>query len=325
MMLVCSQVIDFENFADMDSPTSLQFFSPSYRNDLERFVLLRKSIQRFAQCPILHVVAVPRRDVSAFAARLEGDEGVRIVPQETLVATSFYSPLWFRVVRRMLGKYAWRFADSKYAGRAGWIIQQIVKLSVPEVFGRGTVAILDSDLVFVRKFSVDDIVPANRTPILLRREPKSESGRHRAHMTRAREILKIAPGSTEHHYMAYPAIWHVDWVKSLRTHIERVYDKPWQQVLFEAKRFSEYQLYGIFVDEILKPEDLVHRTIPFEIGVWDRADFDAFMSGTRSPAQSGTLEPLTLVVQSNIGVSVSEYADAIEDFIGMQGTEEKIA
>ena len=47
----------------MAEPAALQFFTPSWAGDLDRFVLLRQTVNRFARCPVQHVVAVPRRDV----------------------------------------------------------------------------------------------------------------------------------------------------------------------------------------------------------------------------------------------------------------------
>lgn len=299
----------------MTSSDTLRFLSPSYLGDLDRFCLLRRSIRKHARCPVDHVVAVPRRDVSEFRRRLESDDAVRIVAQESVVGRVFYTPLWFRLVRSALGKYGWRMDGSRYAGRKGWIVQQIVKLSIPELFSDGPVAIVDSDLVFIRPFAVADLLPSRDSRLLLRAEPQYEEARQRFRMGRAREILRLAPGSTDHHYMAFPAIWYVDWVSSLRSYLEDTYCKPWQQVLFDAKSFSEYLLYGVFIEEILKPDNVHVRTDPFEIGIWHRKDFDALLSGELPRLPGITSEPLTLVVQSNIGMDVVSYAAAVERYV----------
>ena len=298
----------------MTQSTHLQVLTPSYRGDLERFILLRRTIERFARCPVEHVVAVPQQDVGLFRDALRQDSGVRVVAQQDFVAPMFYAPAWSRFLQTRLGRRAWRLTQSRFGGRPGWIVQQIVKLSAPEVFADGPICIVDSDLLFIREFDAGDLCPASNVRVLIREEPDCESARHPSYMRKSRELLKLAPGSEDHHFMAFPAIWYGDWVLQLRDELERRQGKPWQQVLYDAGFFSEYLLYGVYLDEVLRPAGLEQRTVPLHVGVWDREGFDQFMRSPRLVLDSYPAEgaPLTLVVQSNIGMDPRTYADAVE-------------
>lgn len=299
----------------MSEHKRLHFLTPSYRGDLDRFLLLRRSIRRFALDAVEHVVAVPRADIARFCERLAGDEGVRVVAQQDVVSPQFYARAWVPAVRRMLGPHAWRIDRSRYAGRPGWIVQQIVKLSAPEFFGDGAVCMVDSDLLFVRPFSRADLLPDGPVRLLLRVEPADESAMHRDHMRDARRLLGLPPGPTDHHYMASPAVFYGEWVRQLRARLELVHSKPWQRVLREAETLSEYLLYGVFVEEILQPAALQVRRTPFHVGVWSQADAARLVSEPIGFVHNAPNAPLSMVFQSNLGLGVAEYLEAVEKLL----------
>lgn len=299
----------------MSEHKRLHFLTPSYRGDLDRFLLLRRSIRRFALDAVEHVVAVPRADIARFCERLAGDEGVRVVAQQDVVSPQFYARAWVPAVRRMLGPHAWRIDRSRYAGRPGWIVQQIVKLSAPEFFGDGAVCMVDSDLLFVRPFSRADLLPDGPVRLLLRVEPADESAMHRDHMRDARRLLGLPPGPTDHHYMAYPAVFYGEWVRQLRARLELVHSKPWQRVLREAETLSEYLLYGVFVEEILQPAALQVRRTPFHVGVWSPDDASRLASDPVGYVRGAPNAPMSMVFQSNLGLAVEEYREAVESLL----------
>lgn len=288
------------------------FFTPSYINDLDRAIWMRRSINKFSKDACRHIIAVPRSDIDAFKKALNSDRNVEIVCQEDAVSKIFYPDWVYRVIRRLAKSQLWRFES--HAGRAGWIIQQIVKFNCIHWVPNGAVVFIDSDLVFTRPFSVQYLGIEETTRTLVRVTPKDEASRHRAHINNARDILSLPAGPSDHHYMAYPAIWYTDWIKQLHQYLEATTKADWQSALHLAKHISEYTIYGTFVEEVLRPANLVVRTEPFHKIIWDRASFDAFKSST-----NGIERPidnnLTLVVQSNLGISVSEYEDILRAIV----------
>ena len=273
--------------------TQTTLFTPSYRADLERFSLMRRTVRRFMREQVEHVAAVPRGDIALFQDTVR-DESVRYVAQEDLVESVFYPRVWHSLAERVLGKRAWRLAE--FGGRRGWIIQQIVKLSFPSVVSTPSVIFVDSDLFFIREFGAADLgiqteleIADSRSErtlgrkVLIRVEPLSESGRQRLFMEHARLALGIQPGSAEHHYLSWPVVWHRDWAIALQRHLESVSSRGWQRALFDLgpAALSEYSLYGVFVEEVLHPADLRVSTERRWHLVWDQTSLESFESGVR--------------------------------------------
>jgi hypothetical protein len=284
-------------------------FTPSYRGDLERALWMRRSIRRFLTKPCRHLIAVPRIDLNAFAQALRGDSDVELVAQEDAVDAIFYPDLVYRFVTRLAPSQAWRL-DSR-AGSPGWIVQQIVKLNCTRWVDDGAVLFVDSDLVFMRPFIAEDLAVIAGRRVLVRVTPPREESKHRAHIDRSRKMLALPLGLSEHHYMAYPAIWHVEWVKRLQEYLLATHKMGWQRALFEAKLLSEYTLYGLFVEEVLRPNALVIRSAPFHHIVFDAKSFRDLKDDPRVLANVRR-DRLTLVVQSNLGIPVADYQEILD-------------
>ncbi len=292
---------------------AITFFTPSFRGDLERFALLRRSIRLFQPTAIRHVVAVPVSDLPIFEQELAGDTDIELIVQQSLVPSFFYGTRLHRLVERHFPTQAWRL--SSQAGRSGWIIQQIVKLSAASVVQDGAIVFFDSDCFLLRRFLVTEFGKEESDRLLVRNEPTVESARHREHIAAARKLLGLGSGPTEHHYMACPAIWYPDWLTALHQHLEQLHHKPWQRVLFEAGLISEYSIYGVFVEEVLKPADLRVATREYHRGVWSVDDLPRLLSGHFLDDEEAVDRPLTMVVQSNLSIPVHEYLAAAERYM----------
>lgn len=286
--------------------------TPSYINDLERAVWMRKSIRRFQQEPYRHVIAVPSRDLAAFTKAFRGDASVDLFAQEDVVGKIFYPDALYRLLGRVAKSQLWRFEG--HAGRAGWVVQQIVKLSCTRWVSEGAVAIIDSDLIFTRPFSAIDLGIDDTTRTLVRITPRDESSKHRVHVNNSRAILGLPPGSSDQHYMGYPTIWYVDWVRQLQQYLTAKAHADWQVPLHAAGHISEYTIYGIFVEEHLKPEKLALRTKPSHHIVFDSESF-RHLKTRRDDLDFLRRNFLTLVVQSNLGLPVAEYEEVLDAII----------
>lgn len=281
---------------------SLLFFTPSYRGDLERLLLLRASMRKFYRGHGRHVVAVPESDLLLFRRALVGD-GAELVSQQSLVDRRFFPTALYQLVARYAPAQAWRLQSQ--GGKGGWIIQQIAKLNAKTLRERGPIAVLDSDIFIFRPFEDADLL-GECGKVLVRIVPTTESGRHRKHIAGARQLLRLPPGSTEHHYMSCPAILHSEWLHELCRHLEAHGGKPWQDVLLNEATLSEYSIYGTFVEEILKPADIVIRDTSFNHMLWDNDSYERFFA---DPTGVLATDPskVCVVVQSALKVPVSEY------------------
>lgn len=285
------------------------FFSPSYIGDLERAIWLRRSVETFFNGNATHIITVPNGDIPAFRRALGQQKDVQLIPQEEFVDSYYYPDLLFRLASRLAPSQLWRLKT--HAGKSGWIIQQIVKLNCSQIIKDGAVVFLDSDLFFFRHFGLRDLGIDNSQRVLVRILPDSESAKHRHHIINSRLILDAPPGNTDYTYMGFPAIWYVDWLNQLHKHLENVSGKHWQKALFDVKfGISEYTIYGVFIDEILKPRELYIREEPYNLIAWDHASFDnlksAMLQNEKIPNNK-----ISLVIQSNIGIPTSEYEDML--------------
>lgn len=291
--------------------TAGTFFTPSYIGDLERVVWLRRSVETFHETQRRHIVAVPRQDLKAFQNALGHASEVELICQEELVDPGFYPDGLYKLTQKLAPGQVWRLDN--HAGKSGWIIQQIVKLSSNRLIESGPIIFLDSDMFFYRHFSLEeDLGLHDGKRVMVRILPESESGKHRHHIAHSRQFFELPEGPTDTTYMATPAIWHPDWLSQMQQHIENLKGRPWQKALLAADfNISEYTLYGVFVDEVLKPDNLTVRNHSFDLIAWDRASFDKIRSDVLNN-RSLPADKLTLCIQSNLNIPVSDYEDMLQ-------------
>ncbi|MDO8953189.1 MAG: DUF6492 family protein, partial [Draconibacterium sp.] len=147
--------------------------------------------------------------------------------------------------------------------------------------------------------------------LLIKRHPLVESGMQREYMFKSRNTLNLPEGSTDYHYMSWPVIWYKDIVLELQNYLNKCYKQNWQKSLYDAVTISEYCLYGIFVEEILKPNDLKIIDEKIYFGIWDQDDFMKFISNDFTDIKN----EVCVVIQSNLGMSVHEYKKQVDQFL----------
>lgn len=284
--------------------SSITFFTPTYRGDAERFKILRESVRRFYQGDANHVIAVPSEDEALFRGLTKGDN-IEIVIQDDFVDSRFYQASWYSLIDRFWHNQAWRFA--RFAGRNGWIIHIIVKLSLCQFIKDQPAILLDSDSFFTREFSNSDLDNPDCQRVLVKWIPGVPKPAQERHLRRTREILGVPAAPELHNYQSHPEVWYPDWVERLQTHLELKYEKPWQHALFDAGTISSSALYGTFVEEVLKPADLMIRgRFPYFIA-WDDTSYANFL---RDP-ESSISDRFYAVIQSNLGYPAEEYRDLV--------------
>ena len=294
--------------------SSLVFVTPSYRGDINRFALLRRTIAKFYSGDAQHIVLVPKEDFALFSRRFT-ENRLTVLCQNDFVSNIYFSSRFYKIIKATIPHRAYLL--KRWAGRPGWITQQIVKLAVPQYVHEDTVVILDSDILFLRPFTDSEFVRDNGF-LLLRQNPKDENSFHRDHVKRSRHLLGLPSGATNFHYMAFPAIFQTQWIKSLQEYLEEKYSLAWQEVLYTQGILSEYNLYGVFVEEIFQPPDLIVRTNRFHTGIWDLEDFTRISQILRDASNSHIeAGPLTLVIQSNNGIEPAAYKEEIISCLGL--------
>ena len=228
----------------MSTPT-LAVLTPSYRPDLELFGDLHRSVLRWTPEQVVHHVVVPRADVTSFSG-FAGPR-CRIVTEEEVLPRRFVrTPTAYSInVRRPLPPIR------------GWILQQIIKLSAAAALSEDLVLLVDSDVELVRDVAPDRLLSSGQAPLY--RKPDAVEGDMRRHWVWhqvARRMLALPPATPPApDYVSSFMLWETSVVQALLRRVEAVARRPWQDVVGAQLHFSEWTLYGLFVDEVLRPED----------------------------------------------------------------------
>jgi hypothetical protein len=213
--------------------------TPSYWRDVDRCALLLESVARHVPGDVRHYVVVARRDVPLFG-RLRNGRWELIIVEDIV-------PRWlFRVpgLRRF-------WVSLKTRPVKNWILQQIVKLSVPHAVHEDVLLYADSDMFFVRPYDPRDYERAGRVPLFAETGQKGLIPSNDDWQQVAARLLGIPPDKDfDTNYVGQLVCWRRANATAMLTRVEQVTGRPWQQAIAALSAFSEYILYGVYVDRV---------------------------------------------------------------------------
>lgn len=226
--------------------------TPSYAPDLDQFRELRATVEAYLPPGTPHVVVVPTRDVDLFS----GIGGVQIVDEATLMPRRF----------RKLPYHGWWVNSRRpWWPVRGWVLQQALKLAVAATLPYDHVVVVDSDIAFIRPFSLERYL-GGATTTVFRRERAVHAGlpRHVRWHAVARALLGLpADGSLpQPDYVSSLNIWAPARVRAMTDHIAQSTGRPWFDAVTSEPHISEFTLYGVFADH------LPDGDAPSPIGRW---------------------------------------------------------
>lgn len=274
----------------------LAIVTPSYSRDFDRCRLTVESIDRYLSNELKHYLIIDRRDIPMFRA-LEGSRTQIVVAEELL-------PPW--IVRLPKVRKVWM--SFKTLPVRSWLVQQLMKLSVPKLIDADIYCFVDSDVAFVRPMSSHALMEGDQVR-LFRRPNHANIPTHRAWHRAAARLLGLEEreyfGSD---YIGNMIVWRRDRLLDLHRHIEQVTGKQWLRAVASQLHLSEYILYGVYVEHVLgiteaghvgQSHDLCHCSWDYKINGPD--DLGEFFNQPIDPAVAGVL------VQSNLGLPVDLY------------------
>ncbi|WP_051366806.1 DUF6492 family protein [Hamadaea tsunoensis] len=219
----------------------LAVVTPSFAGDFELSRDLNASVLAYAPPDVHHHLIVPRRDLELFGS-LSG-------PRTHVLDETDFLP---RSVRHLPGtKYSLNLRRP-FPPLRGWIIQQIVKLASGAV-DADTLLLVDSDISFCRPFGPDTFVRDGVARFY--RKPNEIDDRLPRHVLwhkAAREMLGLPAAPPPYHdYVSSILAWDPAILTEMFARIEKTTGSPWPTVVGSQLHFSEWTLYGVFVDEVL--------------------------------------------------------------------------
>ncbi len=219
--------------------------TPSYAPDFERCRLLSESIKQFSSSTLKHYLVVDRRDYLLFS-QLK-NQFTTIINKEDIL------PWWIFQIPIFTKKNIW--FSLKTLPVRGWLIQQLIKLAIAKHIDEEVLIFADSDVFFMRPFDLQQYITDDGR-VRFFREPDTvlENNNHlpRWYYDASNLLALDAPQFPVSNYMGQLVFWQKKNVLKLHQYLEKTHQKGWIEVLCNQWNFSEYILYGVFVEKILK-------------------------------------------------------------------------
>jgi hypothetical protein len=224
----------------MSSP-SFGLITPSYAPDFQRCQLLSTTIAQYLRPPFAHYIVVDRCDLPLFKPLANAH--TEILTVESIV------PGW--IGREPMWRKFWLSARGGLV--RNWILQQTVKIALAQQIPEEVAVFVDSDVAFVRSFDLTQF--ADRSRVRLYRNDIGNAVQrdyHRPWHQVAQRLLNLPIDDVNiPDYIGNLITWRRAHVVQLCQHLEAQSGRSWFATLAREWQWSEYILYGLFVDRVL--------------------------------------------------------------------------
>jgi hypothetical protein len=217
--------------------------TPTYGRDLELCTLLCESVDRHVKSFSKHYLLVPDCDLSLFS-HFESEHRV-------VLPASQFLPAWLRPLPRIIQRKRRQFWWSLRAKPvSGWHVQQLIKIAAAMSLPHQRYCILDSDIVFFRDFDLSRFEYPNSIPLLnMRNEVTQDQFHHARWVETSHELLGLpVPPLPASDFIGHIIFWDQQTTQAMAAKIEAVTGLDWIEALCSTREFSEYMLYGYFVE-----------------------------------------------------------------------------
>jgi Family of unknown function (DUF6492) len=262
--------MSFNFFEQTPEQNSVALLTPTYERDLALCALLCESVDRHARSFSKHYLLVPDSDLALFS-RFEG-------PQRTVLPASQFLPRWLRplpaVIRRQRRQHWWSFRARPVSG---WHIQQILKIAAAATLAYSRFCVLDSDVVLFRDFDLarvrlPELLPLHQVP----NGVTPDHVRHARWIETTHRLLDLpTPSLPAPDFIGHIIFWDQLAIRGMIRKIEQTTGLGWIEALCRTREFSEYMLYGYFVQS---EASLRHMHAPTSrtgcISYWDHFKLD---------------------------------------------------
>jgi Family of unknown function (DUF6492) len=255
--------------------SSISLVTPVSPRDVELCALQCESVDRYLSCYVKHHLIVPDDELALFD-RFNAARRV-VVPASQLL------PAWLRPMPRMLqhkGQRYWWSLRTRPVSNSH--LQRILKIAAADAFPESRHCILDSDVVFFRRFDLSIVMRPRHAPLFEQMgEADSPDLVRRARTSRHLLGLKTSSFPAAD-FSARIAVWDRRATRAMIERIENVTGVEWVEALCHARNICEYMLYGCFVQDSPRHR-LEHvpsshaRCLSFGLPAPDRATIEAML------------------------------------------------
>lgn len=219
--------------------------TPSFGPDFELCADLNASVLALSPDEVHHQIVVPKRDLELFG-RLAGPRTEIRAEPEFLPSSFIKAPVVNMTVN----------LRRPFPPVRGWILQQVLKLAAAAKSDADVVLLVDSDIEFIRPFSADTFRNEDGV-VRFYRKPNDIDDRLPRHVLwhqGAHALLGLEPPTTPmHDYVSSLLAWDPVLVRRLLDRVEQTTRRRWVDAVAAQLHFSEWTLYGVFVDALVGP------------------------------------------------------------------------
>ncbi len=285
----------------------LAIITPSYAADHQRCLLLCESLDRMATCDFMHYIVVADHERALFTP-LEG-------PRRQVIPDSILLPKWLKsMVRPFSGdRRIWWSAMPPVWPMSGWHVQQLRKMLIARLIDEDVMVMADSDSVFVRPFGIDAFIQDGLTRFYIRQNGITRNPTYAKHAFWVRHAASVlglpAPALPATDYINNLVSWRRDHALAMLERIEQLSGRELALTLGRSRTFSEYQIYGAYVDGVVGGSGHFADPEPLSLTYWSgdaltEVSLRAFVDRL-SPRQ------IAICVQSFTGTST----DLLRDYL----------
>jgi hypothetical protein len=281
--------------------SGLTFLTPTYEKDLQRFTLLRESMER-CEIDIPHVAVVDHEDLHLFKA-------IPFRHKLTLISSRDALPAHFeerRVARGYSRKHPYHWIKPRPL--VGWAAQQIMKLCSPAYVETQAIVCIDSDVFFVDHVAADEFYAPDGKLCLYEndREYTVETIQWMAYSMKA---LNVPLGQEPFLYVHNPVVFHREVVLGLQQRLEQLHSRNWIDAFLE-NNLTEYTTYGVYARYVDKLAHVTPMKPPFTLNYWNQEQLEGYAA---TMIQSIDEKRARFVcINSFIGCGVEEYRSLVE-------------
>ncbi len=140
-----------------------------------------------------------------------------------------------------------------------WILQQIVKLSVPGVVTEDVLLYADSDMFFAADYDPRTYERDGKVPLFVETGQRGKIDFNDEWQAVASRMLGIAAEpSCDTNFIGQLVCWRRDNALAMLERVERQTGKEWALTVAGLSGFSEYVLYGVHATRVLDQADNGH-------------------------------------------------------------------
>jgi hypothetical protein len=222
--------------------SSISLVTPVSQRDVELCALQCESVDRHLSCYVKHHLIVPDDELALFD-RFNAARRV-VVPVSQLL------PSWLRPMPRMLqhkGQRYWWSLRTRPVSNSH--LRRILKIAAADAFPECRHCILDSDVVFFRRFDLSMLMRPRHAPLFERMGDGDSPDLVRWART-SRHLLGLKTSSfPATDFSTRIAVWDRRATRAMIERIETVTGVEWVEALCHARDICEYMLYGCFVQD----------------------------------------------------------------------------